>query len=115
MTKEEALRMIDEEQAKHKCYIEFDKDRITAENQGELAKFIDTAAKCEKADSGMYIICELARQYVELPRGKWIYHHYDHDYECSSCKSRLDADEKMPLNDVWDFCPNCGARMGDEE
>ena len=47
----------------------------------------------------------------ETKHGEWLYHRYDHDYECPFCNLRLDEDEDMPVADTWNFCPNCGASM----
>lgn len=46
-----------------------------------------------------------------VKHGRWIYHQYKEfpigRYECSVCGARHD----MP----WDYCPNCGAKMDEEE
>lgn len=62
----------------------------------------------------------LAACYNDLPpvtpahkTGKWIYSgSYDKDgmLLCSNCKHEIDVSEGY-----FKFCPNCGARMGDEE
>ena len=62
----------------------------------------------------------LAACYNDLPpvtpahkTGKWIYSgSYDEDgmLLCSNCKHEIDVSEGY-----FKFCPNCGARMGDEE
>ena len=43
----------------------------------------------------------------ERKRGRWISYRCDM-YECSECGYRKDSQKK------WNYCPNCGARMGEE-
>lgn len=42
--------------------------------------------------------------------GRWIYVEEEYCWCCSSCKTMMAEFEAKP---VWNYCPNCGARMGD--
>ena len=49
--------------------------------------------------------------YEDRPKGEWINHRtikHDGEYYCSNCDFELESNtEKL----VFNFCPNCGARM----
>lgn len=52
----------------------------------------------------------IAKGQEEHPHGKWIYHRYDKEFECSNCKEYGWI--------TWNFCPICGSnnrREGDEK
>ena len=58
-----------------------------------------------------------ARKEYERPQGEWIAHITY--FECSNCKHCYDYDYAEDIDPVTDldfnFCPNCGAKMGGSE
>lgn len=70
-------------------------------------------------DTDMYIICEIAKLYIESQRpAEWIEHEDERWggvwYTCSNCRQY--APYKQDDYNNWrqklsDFCPNCGRRM----
>lgn len=53
---------------------------------------------------------------VKYPQGEWIEHTeritLDTYYECSNCKEPWTTIEGTPMQNLMNFCPNCGAKMG---
>lgn len=36
-------------------------------------------------------------------------------YECSICKKEFAALDEAPVENLWNYCPNCGAKMDGDE
>ena len=53
----------------------------------------------------------------EIRRGRWIEQEADMDtiYECSVCGEPFVTIEGTPADNLWNYCPSCGARMDKEE
>lgn len=49
----------------------------------------------------------------EVKHGKWIWD--DEGYHCSECFYHAYGETGEVLSGHWLFCPNCGARLCDEE
>lgn len=50
----------------------------------------------------------------EQKTGRWIEHideRGDTYYECSSCKEEFTLIEGTPADNLYNYCPNCGAKM----
>lgn len=50
----------------------------------------------------------------EQKTGRWIEHIDKRDdtyYECSSCKEEFTLIEGTPADNLYNYCPNCGAKM----
>ena len=58
---------------------------------------------------------------IERPQGEWIEdvndtYSYDHDtWECSVCHEPFTLIEGTPKDNLYNFCPNCGADMREAE
>ena len=48
---------------------------------------------------------------TDRPQGKWIKPYGDSRFMCSICKGKENVPTCMGKPSVWDYCPNCGARM----
>ena len=52
---------------------------------------------------------------VEVVHGKWAIfedaYMGEYVYQCSVCKSELVTLEGTQADDLWKYCPNCGAKM----
>ena len=53
---------------------------------------------------------------VPVRHGKWIWKGKDGDsrFMCSECKSKEHVPTCMGVPNIWEYCPNCGARMDKE-
>lgn len=54
---------------------------------------------------------------VPVRHGKWIWKGKDGDsrFMCSECKSKEHVPTCMGVPNIWEYCPNCGARMDKDE
>ena len=54
---------------------------------------------------------------AEVRHGRWIEQEADMDtiYECSVCGEPFVTIEGTPADNLWNYCPNCGASMRGEE
>ena len=76
-------------------------------NLTELDNALDSYIRKVSEDTDMYIICELAKMYVESQRpAEWI--EDSGNIACSHCHT-------IWLYRKTDFCPNCGRRMKHEK
>ena len=50
---------------------------------------------------------------VPVRRAHWIWKGDEGDsrFMCSECKCKEDVPTCMGVPDIWEYCPNCGARM----
>lgn len=51
---------------------------------------------------------------VEVRHGEWIEfedNFFDTLYQCSVCKEEFVLAEGTPSENLWNYCPNCGAKM----
>ena len=48
---------------------------------------------------------------ADRPQGEWIKPYGDSRFMCSICKGKENVPTCMGKPSVWDYCPNCGARM----
>ena len=108
---EQIRQTIDSIQKKHPAYGFFDVTKINDENavvfiKNEIDKYMAKATQ----DTDIYIICEMAKQYIngvrptveERPTGEWL--EDSGNIACSHCHT------------IWlyrrtNYCPNCGAKM----
>ena len=53
----------------------------------------------------------------EVKHGRWIEQEADMDtiYECSVCGEPFVTLEGTPADNLWNYCPNCGAKMDEVE
>ena len=57
-------------------------------------------------------------RFVELPCAEWI---EDEDmygepiFRCSNCNERFVLEEGTPLDNCYFYCPNCGAKMDEQD
>ena len=53
----------------------------------------------------------------EVRHGRWIEQEADMDtiYECSVCGEPFVTIEGTPADNLWNYCPNCGAKMANED
>lgn len=54
-----------------------------------------------------------AADVVEVRHGRWIEQEADMDtiYECSVCGEPFVTIDGTPADNLWHYCPNCGAKM----
>lgn len=49
------------------------------------------------------------------PKGEWTVIEDDYNeetiYQCSVCREEFVTIDETPAENLWNFCPNCGARM----
>ena len=53
----------------------------------------------------------------EVRHGRWIEQEADMDtiYECSVCGEPFVTIDGTPADNLWHYCPNCGAKMDEED
>ena len=54
---------------------------------------------------------------TEDEKGYWIEisdYYCDTVYECSNCGTYWDTIEGTPVDNLWNYCPNCGKPMSKE-
>lgn len=88
-------------------------------------KAIDDLPNCYNGYSDAYdkaciigVLEELPSAEVEpVKRGKWIYDNQFHWYRasCSACGYMRSTDIKADNWNGWNYCPNCGAKMENED
>ena len=83
--------------------------RQAAINEIEITSFDDYGDYMRARE----LIEELPSAYPK--KGKWIYTRY-YTWECSECKKNptLGMGYVQSRDELFEFCPNCGARMRDE-
>ena len=54
---------------------------------------------------------------VPVRRAHWIWKGDEGDsrFMCSECKCKEDVPTCMGVPDIWEYCPNCGARMDERK
>lgn len=57
-----------------------------------------------------------AADVVEVKHGKWIEreNNYDTYYDCSVCSESFVFIDGDPIDNLYQYCPNCGAKMDGE-
>ena len=60
-----------------------------------------------------------AADVVEVKRGRWLeredkYYGWN-VWECTACHEEFVLDEGTPVENEYHFCPNCGAKMEEEQ
>ena len=82
------------------------------ESADSITEQINKIAEQIDKDTEMYLICEMAKMYMEgiqphydaRPKGMWLDIYSSHiAYKCSNC-GRL-----MPITDDFMYCPFCGS------
>lgn len=52
---------------------------------------------------------------VEVVHAEWDVieddYHFDTIYKCSACKEEFVTIDGTPAENLWNYCPNCGAKM----
>lgn len=83
-------------------------------NLTELDNALDAYMRKVSEDTDMYIICEIAKLYIESQRpAEWEYVGMGIS-ECTNCKAEYEAgitEHCNVNNSEFRFCPNCGRRM----
>ena len=70
-----------------------------------------------KADPSLaYVIDDIkAADAVEVVHAEWDVieddYHFDTIYKCSACKEEFVTIDGTPAENLWNYCPNCGAKM----
>ena len=97
-----------------------EKDKLMSEPESdrgwELITALDIAIKAlEEANDTTFrevVAYECGQKSVERPQGEWIEHYDSSDgftwLTCSRCMCKAYEDD-------YNFCPNCGAEMGEAE
>lgn len=87
-------------------------EKAAVENMLETAQLISDGEYCGYCTEDVSLNSIPAADVVEVRHGRWV-NHFDYMMErsgffvCDSCK-------KMS-REKYDYCPNCGARMGKED
>lgn len=66
------------------------------------------------------VVYHMEKQLYEVPtidavpvvHGYWI--NWKDEHQCSVCKNTVIMDDYLWMDDEYEFCPNCGARMDGE-
>lgn len=66
----------------------------------------------DEEEATRYHALSWAIQALNERTGRWIYVEEEYCWCCSSCKTMMAEFESKP---VWNYCPNCGARMEEQE
>ena len=99
---------------KGKAYAKSQCESTQVSGQGDLIDRQSVLALYKKHQPYMAVsVIEFGKELENLPSaeperktGKWIHHTYmPHTKYCSNC------DEDSPYNKMWEYCPNCGAKM----
>ena len=109
------LDRINAEQKKHKLGLiahgipNVDLSKVDYTAFDTISNAIDTIARRATEEQELFIICELAKQYVESQRpAEWIAQdEFGACFKCSNCGIGIDND--FPV--YRSYCPNCGRRM----
>jgi len=87
-----------------------------------MAEYIDRILLGEAVSHGMVhyedIMSMPTADVVERKHGKWTLFENDIEqnaYECSVCKDVFVLLEGTPQDNVYNFCPNCGADLRESE
>ena len=94
-------------------YIDADKlikaMKKTAEITGRFGDAVNAFEACVKLMP--------AADVVEVKHGKWIEreNNYDTDYDCSVCSESFVFIDGDPIDNLYQHCPNCGAKMDGKE
>lgn len=92
-------------------------DYINRNSVLELAREYYTPALREEAVPVRAIRNIPSADVVEVRHGKWIEQEDgfgDTYYDCSCCGESFCLIEGTPTDNMYNFCPNCGARMDGE-
>lgn len=80
----------------------YNRDIALLEKPGTASTDIDDYRKFADV-----LLCNIPSVQPERKTGKWVFVQYDNpsigNYHCSCCRS--------VAMDIYDYCPNCGARM----
>lgn len=74
-----------------------------------------------KAQKAVDIECDYYKdraRFVELPCAEWIEDEDMYDepiFRCSNCNERFVLEEGTPLDNCYFYCPNCGAKMDEQD
>ena len=87
-----------------------------------LAKFVPYAICDESTESYTNGLTDAYNLICQLPsaepvrHGKWIWKGEDGDsrWMCSECKCKEYVPTCNGVPNIWNYCPNCGARMDEE-
>ena len=90
--------------------------------KASLTKWKEDAWKHNERHDAMLIadcLCELETMptvdAVEVVHGQWAIFEDDWNseviYECSVCKEAFVTLDGEPMEKLWNYCPNCGAKM----
>ena len=77
--------------------------------------------KCSQYDKEKHYcphFCRVIRDVFEEKTGRWIEQEgYDGDtyYDCSVCGESFCLIDGTPTDNLYNYCPNCGAKMGGVE
>ena len=93
---------------------------ISAISYSEVAYYPgDTDSECLRRDSDVkQAIMGVPSAQQERKTGEWIVQDDGWDgvyYECSCCKEAFTLIDGTPSENLYNFCPNCGADMRGEE
>lgn len=72
---------------------------------------------CGISCDDVHAIEQLPSAQPERKKGRWIWKGEEGDsrFMCSVCKSKEYVPTCNGVPSIWEFCPNCGARMEGEE
>lgn len=100
---------------------------IDADNAAEilckLSESLDRHSKDVMVMTALYLQNENDFPTIEPKRGRWIVHtdkwasgaEYFGYAECSVCGDKFNEVTCIGLKPMWDYCPNCGAKMREVE
>ena len=122
MTNEEAIKKMEFLRNAYKKLIDEGVDNGRFVGTGVEGQW-KSSTPINKCNAELCEACEMAIEALEQQtraKGKWIEHedfNGDYYYTCSVCKEDFSTiDGTTPKENLFNFCPNCGADMrGDEE